>query len=135
LTPEEKAALLAMMYEQPDETENTEDGLDILKRVRPDVDYDDPNPPPLARPLTEPPGVRFETDGRYVTLTVDGKKVSVASGTYCKSLEKRIEQQDRLFLQMKSQVKAMRQLVNQHVGELSDVWRELDRKINLRDLP
>jgi len=120
MTPEERAELLAAMYEQPDEEL---DELDVGPVYKTWFDQQE-----ASRQVS------FNTDGKYVTLAVDGKKVSVASGSYVKNLEERVATQDRLVLQMKAQIKAVRQLVNRHETDMSDVWRELDRKINLRDV-
>lgn len=115
------------MYEADDEPEESE-GAPLTELETDGVE-------PLTKPWADQQRIGFETDGRYIVLSVDGKKVSAASGAYAKKLEERIEAFDREFLRIKSQMKAMRALVNRHEGDMNDVWRELDRKINQRDLP
>jgi hypothetical protein len=112
LTDEERAALRAAMYGAEDEeTEQETQQLDIEHK------FD------------------FEVAGKFVTLTVDGKKIDVASARYAHALEKQIEAQDRVILRLKSEQVKLRGLLNKHSNELNDVNRELDRKINMRDLP
>jgi len=123
---------MAAMYEEPDDVEPTAIG-DLE-----DFSLDDgPEPAPLTKAWVDRQAqrgrVQFETDGRFVTLTVDGRKVLVPTASYVKKLEEKIATHDRDMLRIKAMLKAMRTLVNRHEGDINDVWRELDRKMNLRD--
>lgn len=117
MTPEERAELLAAMYDTPEDALLPDDEEGVK-----------PSPMQTSKP------VDFSASGKYVTFMIDGKSISVPSAAYVESLEKKFAESQREMLQAKSQIKAIRQLVNSHVGEFNDVWRELDRKINLRDV-
>jgi hypothetical protein len=43
------------------------------------------------------------------------------------------DRESKEVLMLKAQVKAMRTLINRHEREFDDIWRELDKKLNLRD--
>ncbi len=85
-------------------------------------------------PMTVRPLVDFAASGKYVTITIDGKPITVPNAHYTASLERKLADSDRANLQLKAQVKAMRQLVNRHESDINDIWRELDRKLSVRDV-
>lgn len=104
----------------------------------------------------------FKGADKYVSFVVDGKTITVPSVAYCSHLENQIRQRDielaelksrvgivdqtvradssqrnsardgKELLLLKSQMKAVRTVVNRHERDIDDVWRELDRKVNLR---
>jgi hypothetical protein len=114
VTEDERAAIVTAMYQQSDndELDEPEHHHEILKK-----EFD------------------FEMGGKFVTLTIDGKKVDVPSIHYVHTLERTITSQARQYLRMNSELKRLRAAINGLIGDLNDVNRELARKINLRDLP
>ena len=106
------------MYNQPDDDEPDEE-LDIKKVVG----------LPGVKPFD------FELSGKFVTLTVDGRTIDVPSARYVNFLERTITDQARQLLRMNSEIKKQRAALNGLIGDINDVNRELDRKINMRDLP
>jgi len=115
MTPEELRELRAAMYEQPDDIEELE-----TNSTMPSGDVEKP--------------FSIEMAGKYVNITVDSQRLAIPSVSYVTSLERQLTEQSREILRLKASVKQMRALINQHSGELNDVNRELDRKINLRDM-
>lgn len=119
MTPEELSALRSAMYEQPDDIEDeTDEAVSSTNSTINDI----------GKPFS------IEMAGKYVNMSVDGQKLVVPSVSYVTSLERQVTEQSREILRLKAAVKQMRTLINQHSGELNDVNRELDRKINLRDM-
>ena len=116
MTPEELNELRAAMYAQPDDIDDLE--TDAIPSTTGDIE----------KPFS------IEMAGKYVNIAVDGQKLSMPSVSYVTSLERQVTEQSREILRLKAAVKQMRMLVNQHSNELNDVNRELDRKINLRDM-
>jgi hypothetical protein len=116
VTPEDRAALRAAMYEQPDEVEELEEN-------------------PLADDSEERQTVQIEAVGKFVTIRVDGQRITLPSTSYVNALEKTNTEQAREILRLKAAVKLVRALVNQHSNEFNEVNRELERKVNLRDRP
>lgn len=57
-----------------------------------------------------------------------GQSVSRHDGTL-----KNASREAKEMLLIKSQMKAIRTMVQRHETDLNDVWRDLDRKMNLRD--
>lgn len=117
MTPEELSELRAAMYEQPDDIEELE-----TNSIAPSGSGD------VEKPFS------IEMAGKYVNITVDNQRLAIPSVSYVTSLERQLTEQSREILRLKASVKQMRALINQHSGELNDVNRELDRKINLRDM-
>lgn len=113
MTDEERAALRAAMYQSEPDVEEDSDS----HKIEPDHVFD------------------FEVAGKFVTLTLDGKKIDIATARYVHALERTVVEQERKFLRINSELKKLRHALNQHANELNDVNRELDRKINMRDLP
>lgn len=117
MTPEERAALHAAMYEQPDEIDEPEIDVDAVSKQWTDK------------------GFEIEAVGKFVTIQVDGKRITLPSVSYVNGLERIITDQAKEILRLKASNKQIRTLVNQHSGELNDVNKELDKKLNLRDRP
>ena len=116
MTPEELRELRAAMYEQPDDIDEIENNSTASTTND------------IEKPFS------IEMAGKYVNMAVDGQRLVVPSVSYVTSLERQLTEQSREILRLKASVKQMRALINQHSGELNDVNRELDRKINLRDM-
>ena len=113
MTPEERAALHAAMY-QPDEES-----------------------PPVADANAKVPGsdLAIETAGQTTTIRVGVIRYNVPSIAYVTRLENENKEMHRRLLRAESAIKQLRAAVNSHSGDLSNMDRELARKINLRDMP
>jgi hypothetical protein len=119
MTPEEKAALHAAMYQPEEETEETSDPQPLTKAW-----FDKQN---LDK------NFEIENSGKFVTIQVYGKRITLPSVSYVSSLEKIILSQAKEILRLKASNAQIRNLVNQHSTELNDVNKELDKKLNMRD--
>jgi hypothetical protein len=127
LTPEEEAANLAAMYAQ-DEDEDDLNQSEAAGRVHPlirDVEHENEAP--------QSP-IQIAAQGRYISITVNGAKLMLPSVSFVNELETVVKLQAKQILQLKSQVRQAREIINNHGKDLNEVWRDLDRKLNGRDL-
>lgn len=87
-----------------------------------------------TRPTLPKQDVEVAVGRQTVTIVVDGKPVLVPTMAYVQSVEKKNEEQARAIRRLEAQIKQLRAAVNTHTNEFNDVYKELDRKINLRDM-
>jgi hypothetical protein len=113
VTEEEKQELMSLMYDNPEDA---------------DLDEDSPK-----TPLVNDSGAfGLELAGKFAMIKVDGKSVEVPSSAYMRSLEATVADQTKQILRLTSAVKMLRHAVNGHSGDITEIWREVERKLDMR---
>ena len=78
--------------------------------------------------------VTMSVADKSVALMIDGKRVVVPSMSYVKALETTNNRQAREINRLTNQLKNVRERSNTLLGEIKDLWKELERKIDRRDM-
>jgi hypothetical protein len=113
MTEEEKEELRSLMYDNLEE---------------PELDGDFPKTPVV----NEPAKLGLELAGKFAMIKVDGQSVEVPSSAYVRSLEATVIDQSKQLLRLNSAVKMLRHALNGHSGDINELWREVERKLDMR---
>lgn len=91
--------------------------------------------PSVPTPLKKAGDVSITTTHpKFNMVLINGVTYNFPNVKYMEALEKRVLNQDREILKLSNKNKVMHDKINQVVGEINDIWKELDKKINRRDM-
>lgn len=99
------------------------------------VDDEDDDSPSVPSPLKKIGDVSITTTHpKFNMVLINGVTYNFPNVKYMEALEKRVLIQDREILKLSNKNKVMHDKINQVVNEINDIWKELDKKINRRDM-
>lgn len=111
---------LVLMYGNTEEDEEDDDGVFV--------------PSPLKKPFDDSGVSVITTHPRFNMVKIGKTTYNFPNVQYMEALEKRVITQEREILKLSNKNKLLADKSNQLVGEINDIWKELDKKINRRDM-
>lgn len=78
--------------------------------------------------------VTMSVADKSVTLMIEGKRVTVPSMSYVKTLETTVNRQAREISRLTNQVKNVRERSNTLLGDIKELWSALEKKLDRRDM-
>lgn len=100
-----------------------------------DDDTDEETVPSPLKKINDEKGMTIITSHpRFNMVKIGDVTYNFPNAKYMEALEKRVIDQDREILRMSNKNKVMQGKLNQIVGEINDLWKEVDKKINSRDM-